>query len=116
MSHERRQHIRRSPDTDETLSHIRLRTGPALAVLDLSDGGALVEGDVRLRPGTHIEVHVVTRDGRTLVRGRITRAYVFALTAAGVCYRAGLAFDRDVNTASSWVVPTPDGASKRPDG
>jgi hypothetical protein len=116
MPPERRQHARRSPDGDETLSQMRLRTGPALVVVDVSDGGALVEGEARLRPGTHVEVHVVTRDGRTLVRGRITRACVFTLTAASVRYRAGLAFDREVNTASSWVVTTPDGALKRPDG
>jgi len=116
MRHDRRQHPRRSPEADETLSQMRLRTGSSLAVIDVSDGGALVEGEARVRPGTHVEVHVVTRDGRTLVRGRITRAYVFALTAASVRYRAGLAFDREVNTAFGWVVTTPDGASKRPDG
>ena len=46
---------------------MRLRAGRELVVIDLSNGGALVEGATRLLPGTHVDVHVITRDGRTLV-------------------------------------------------
>src|SRR5512147_2595373 len=78
---DRRASARRVPAPEETLSRIRLRTGRELAVVDIGDTGALVEGTARLLPGTHVEVHVVTRDGRTLVRSRITRAAVFAVAA-----------------------------------
>jgi hypothetical protein len=111
---ERRTSARRIPDPDETLARVRLRTGRELAVVDIGDGGVLVEGTARLLPGTHVEVHVVTREGRTLVRSRITRASVFAIAANAVRYRAALAFDTRVNTAASRVVATqssPAGAS-----
>jgi hypothetical protein len=97
---------RRTPDADETLARVRLRTGRELAVIDIGDGGALVEGTARLLPGTHIEVHVVTREGRMLVRSRVTRAWVFAVAADMLRYRAALAFDTRVNTAPSRVVTT----------
>ena len=113
---ERRAAVRRTPDASETLASMRLRTGRELAVVDIGDGGALVEGTARLLPGTHVEVHVVTRDGRTLIRGRITRAWVFAVTAESLRYRAAVAFERHVNTAPNRVVATPDGAPSGPDG
>jgi hypothetical protein len=103
---ERRAVSRRVPAPDETLAHVRLRTGRELAVVDIGDTGALLEGTARLLPGTHVEVHVVTREGRTLVRSRVTRASVFALAADSLRYRAALAFDMRVNTAPSRVVAT----------
>ncbi|HEV8394706.1 MAG TPA: hypothetical protein VGQ37_10555 [Vicinamibacterales bacterium] len=106
MAVERRVATRRVPAPDETLAHLRLRTGRELAVVDIGDAGALVEGTARLLPGTHVEVHVVTREGRTLVRSRVTRASVFAVAADNLQYRAALAFDARVNTAPSWVVTT----------
>ena len=106
MSTDRRGAPRRVPDCDETLARVRLRTGRELSVVDIGDGGALLEGTARLLPGTHVEVHVVTREGRTLVRSRVTRASVFAVAADTVRYRAALAFDTRVNTAPSRVVTT----------
>ena len=111
---ERRTAARRAPAADETLARVRLRTGRELAVVDIGDAGALVEGTARLLPGTHVEVHVVTREGRTLVRSRVTRAWVFAVAADILQYRAALAFEARVNTAASWVVttrPAPSSAS-----
>jgi len=106
MAVDRREATRRTPAPNETLAQVRLRTGRELAVVDIGDAGALVEGTARLLPGTHVEVHVVTREGRTLVRSRVTRASVFAVAADNLQYRAALAFDARVNTAPSWVVTT----------
>ena len=103
---ERRRSPRRAPGSDETLAAVRLRAGATLAVVDIADTGALVEGPSRLLPGTHVETHVVTGDGRTLIRSRVVRAAIVKLTADTVRYRAALAFDRHVNTAPSRVVAT----------
>ena len=116
MTVERRTAVRRAPISNERLARVRLRTGHELAVVDIGDGGALVEGTVRLLPGTHVEVHVVTREGRTLVRSRVTRASVFAMAADSLHYRAALAFDARVNTVPSWVVITPAAPSSAATG
>lgn len=85
---------------------MRLRAGRELTVIDLSDSGALVEGSTRLLPGTHVDLHVVTRDGRTLVRSRVVRAYVSHVQADAVRYRGGVAFDRAVDTsAAGYAIP-----------
>ena len=105
---ERRRLERRAPGEGEAVSRVRLRTGRELSVVDVSDGGALVEG-ARLLPGTHVDVHVTTRDGRVLVRSRVVRAYVAELQSNAVRYRVALAFDRAVDTscASGYALPPP---------
>jgi hypothetical protein len=77
-----------------------------VTVLDLSDDGALVEGEVRLLPGTHVEVHVMTREGRILARSRVVRAHVSQVRADRVLYRGGLMFERVVDTTPyGYAVP-----------
>jgi hypothetical protein len=96
---------------DEPLSQIRLRAGRQLAVIDVSDTGVMAEGEMRLLPGTHVEVHLVTCDGRQLVRSRIVRAFVHQLCATRVLYRGALAFDRPVRTAVvGYAMPEGDDA------
>jgi hypothetical protein len=103
---DRRAAKRRAPQGDEPLSRVRLRAGRELAVVDVSDGGALVEGPARLLPGTHVDAHLVTSDGRTLVRSRVVRAYVHHLDAQIVRYRGGIAFERPIDTsAAGYEVP-----------
>ena len=104
MSHsdrtiERRRAPRRTPAVDEPLSQIRLRAGRQLTVIDVSDTGVMAEGEMRLLPGTHVEVHLFTCDGRQLVRSRVVRAFVHHLCATRVMYRGALAFNRPVHTA-----------------
>ena len=95
---ERRRAVRRSPEPDETLGRVRLRTGRDMTVVNISTAGMLVESVTRLLPGTRAEVHVVTRRGRVLVRTRVIRSFVWRLESDLVCYRAALAFDTDVDT------------------
>jgi hypothetical protein len=87
------------PSADEPLSRVRLRAGRELTAIDISDTGLLAEGEMRLLPGTHVDVHLVTRDGRLLVRSRVVRAYVCHLAANQIRYRGALAFETPVQTA-----------------
>jgi hypothetical protein len=103
---ERRRSLRRNPSVDEPLSQARLRAGRELAVIDVSSAGALVEGVTRLLPGTHVDLHIVTRDGRTLVRSRVVRAYVCHVDVAMVRYRGALVFDRPLDTGvAGYAIP-----------
>ncbi len=103
---ERRRAERRIVSTEEPLARARLRTGGQLQLLDASSWGALVETTARLLPGRHLDVHVVSADGRVLVRARVVRASVSRLSADSVEYRAALAFDRALDVrAGGYVVP-----------
>ena len=95
---ERRRAARRVPAADEPLSRVRLRLGHHLTVVDLSNSGALIEGGSRLLPGTHVEVHIVTAEGRVLARSRVVRAYVHHLERDVVQYRGAIAFDRPIDS------------------
>jgi hypothetical protein len=67
--------------------------------VNVSDAGMLVEGEMRLLPGTHVDVHVIAGEGRQLVRSRVLRAYVSHVAAELIRYRGALAFERMVDTA-----------------
>ena len=114
MPHEdRRRAPRRVPLPGDALARVRLRTGRELAVVDISTCGVLVEG-ARLLPGTHADLHVVTRQGRTLVRTRVVRSRVWQLHADSVCYRTALAFETDVDTeGDGYPVPAKNPVNAR---
>src|SRR5262245_42596342 len=88
----------RPPSPAESRCRLKLRTGRELPVVNISSTGALVEGLTRLLPGTHAEVHLITRHGRVLVRTRIVRSLVWRLGPEVVWYRSALAFDTTVDT------------------
>ena len=98
---EHRRAPRRVPDRQEPLARVRLRAGRELEVVNISDTGVLVDGQARLHPGAHVDVHVVTREGRVLVRSRVVRAYIAHLEADLVRYQGALAFERTIDTAAS---------------
>ena len=103
---ERRRATRRAPASDEPISRVRFRAGSQAAVIDVSDSGALVEGAARLLPGTHVDVHIFTAEGRSLVRSRVVRAHVSHVEAELIRYRGALAFDRAIDSAlAGYSVP-----------
>src|SRR5690349_7881068 len=101
---ERRVSPRRTPGFTEALRRIRSRTGREFDVVDVSHSGLLVEGRARLLPNTHLDIHIVTRTGRVLIRCRVVRSFVWYLESDLVRYRVGLAFDRVVDTAAGYPV------------
>ena len=114
---ERRRTTRREPSADEPLSRVRFRGGREVDVVNVSNTGLLVEGAARLLPGTHLDVHVVTKDGRVLVRSRVTRAYVSALEPDLIHYRGALAFERVVDTSAiGYAIPDVLIAAAAPEG
>ena len=104
---EKRRSARRQPAPTESLARVRSRTGRDLDVVDLSPTGLLIEGQARLLPNTHLDVHVVTRSGRVLVRCRVVRAWVWRLESDLVLYRTALTFDREVDTSPGYPVLVP---------
>lgn len=99
LSVERRRTVRRVPGPADPLSRARLRTGPELAIVEISDGGACVRTSARLLPGTRVDVHLVTAEGRVLTRARVARAAVCSIDLAGVTYQAALVFDTPIDSS-----------------
>jgi hypothetical protein len=73
----------------------RVRPGRDVSLLDLSRGGALVEGAIRLLPGAVVELQLLGHESRHVVRGHVLRCAVSALDRRlGVHYRAAVRFDQ----------------------
>jgi hypothetical protein len=89
------------------LARTRLRAGPELDVVDIADGGVRATTSSRLLPGTHVDVHVVTRVGRVLQRARVARASVAFVDAQRLVYEVALCFDAPIDSAPARVVATP---------
>ncbi len=89
----------------DALSRVRLRAGRELNVINVSITGALVEGAARLLPGTHVDVHVTSVQGRVLVRARVIRCTVWTVTADVITYRGALAFNAPVDLPPADIAP-----------
>ena len=114
---DRRRSPRRAPASDEPLSQVRLRAGRQLQVINVSDTGLLAEGEMRLLPGTHVDVHLITADGRLLIRSRVIRAFVCRVSRDRIEYRGAIAFERTVSTtAVGYAIPEAADASNSPSG
>ena len=75
------------------MEQARLRPGRMAQVIDLSAGGALLETDWRLLPGTRVEIQLGLPVPRFCVAGRILRCHVARLERARIRYRGALAFE-----------------------
>ena len=114
---DRRRSPRRTPASDEPLSQVRLRAGRQLEVINVSDTGLLAEGEMRLLPGTHVDVHLVTAEGRLLIRSRVVRAFVHRVCRDRIDYRGAIVFERTVSTAAvGYPSPGAAEASNAPSG
>jgi hypothetical protein len=88
----------------------RVRPGHRVAVIDVSAGGALIEGANRLLPGAAVDLQVETIHDRTTLRGRVLRCAINRLRSSSVGYRAAIAFDREFsalvdNRSTEYQVP-----------
>ena len=72
----------------------RLRPGRDVVLLDVGDGGALVEASARMLPGTPVVLQLLMPEGARCIRGRVLRCEVASLDPCrGVRYRGALRFD-----------------------
>jgi PilZ domain len=74
-----------------------LRPGCVVALVDVSRGGALVEGPRPLRPGSRVHLQVTTAAKTFAIEAQVTRCVVWILDPIeGVRYRGALRFEEHV--------------------
>jgi PilZ domain len=91
---DRRAHLRRSVRDLEWLQAVRLTggTGYDVRLVDLSEGGALLELDTPLRPGVTLTLEMSGPGIDTAVPLEILRCYVASLRGETATYRGACAF------------------------
>jgi hypothetical protein len=90
----RRAYPRLAADQLGWLKRVRLTSGPAVSLIDLSVYGAYFEVDCRLQRGELTNLELVAEDERETVAGHIIRAEICSLSADAVRYRGALEFER----------------------
>jgi|SRR5688572_16298144 hypothetical protein len=71
-----------------------LRPGHPILIVNISRGGALVEGTRPMRPGTRVLLQIATASGALGLSALVLRCGVRSLSAAdGVIYSGALKFD-----------------------
>jgi hypothetical protein len=93
---ERRRATRCVSLQEHGVTRARVRPGHEAELLDISAGGALIETEYRLLPGTIVELHLETEEGRLYTRGRVMRCTVAAVHASCVSYRGAVCFEGTV--------------------
>jgi hypothetical protein len=96
MGAERRASPRRAFAGGRLPPAARIRPGAPVTVVDMGARGTLVEGSLRLRPGSRCEFQFTTAAGDVTVVARVTRCFVARLEASSVRYRAALVFEQAV--------------------
>jgi hypothetical protein len=86
-----------------------LRPGYSVNLIDLSSGGALIEGPRPLRPGSRVHLQLTTKSRRLGIIAHVLRCSVASLGAGqgGVQYRGALKFDQRCDAI--WEDETLDG-------
>ena len=95
-----------------------LRPGYAVSLVDLSSGGALIEGPRPLRPGARVHLQLLTGTRRLGIAAHVLRCSVSSLDSReGVQYRGALKFDHrcdtlwEASTLDGYLVPAPESSA-----
>ena len=93
---DRRRTRRRRCIEEHGIVAARVRPGHDVSMIDVSAGGALVETNHRLLPGSSVELHLNAENRRAIVRGSVLRCAIVRLHPSSVCYRGAIGFDRQL--------------------
>jgi len=93
-----------------------LRPGYAVSLVDLSSGGALIQGPRPLRPGARVHLQLQTGAKRLGLAAQVLRCSVASLdSGSGVQYRGALRFDHrceslwEASSLAGYLLPVADG-------
>lgn len=89
-----RRGARRHGADEHGIVRARIRPGHQVTLIDLAPGGALVEAERRLLPGSAVELHIQSADRHASMRGCVLRCSVVRVRPESICYRGAIAFDR----------------------
>jgi hypothetical protein len=111
---DRRTHARRAARELEWLRLVRLTggTGFSARLIDLSEGGALVEVDGPLRPGSKLTLEISGKGIDAAVPLEVLRSYVASLQGGSTWYRGACAFEYHIDLPFAPPAPKPPVSSE----
>jgi hypothetical protein len=94
---ERRAYVRRGPGELAWLRAARLKHGPGVALVDLSEGGALLDAQAPLKPGARLVLELEGEGGELRVPLSVLRSHVTRIDGELMIYRGACAFGAPVD-------------------
>jgi PilZ domain len=105
---DRRAHVRHRGADLTSIRGSRLKHGRNVSLIDLSEGGALIEADVQLRPGARLALEIAPVNGQpSVVVMRVLRCELTGITPEGLTYRGACAFTQPLQLPGLLPVPEP---------
>jgi PilZ domain len=92
---ERRGSPRLPPSAIPALKGVKLVAGPEVRLVNISRGGALIESEARLSPGSNLCLRLVTAESVYLLKGQVLRSRVASLAGAGLRYQSAISFSEE---------------------
>jgi hypothetical protein len=112
---DRRAHIRHGKGDLPPIRASRLRHGPSVSLIDLSVGGALIEADIPMKPGTSLALEIAPgAETPSLVPMRVLRCEVASFTSETTIYRGACEFGRPLQWPSLLAEPVAPAPPARP--
>lgn len=97
---DRRIHPRQPPSELSWIREVRFKQGPRVSLIDLSPGGALLQTDVRLRPGSDLVIEIVGPRVES-VPFRVLRSELARISDQGAIYQGACEFKRPLDLATA---------------
>jgi hypothetical protein len=94
---ERRAHVRLNVSQVPFISEVRLKSGPAVTLIDVSSGGAQIDTSwFGLQPGSKVIIEMTGQKGKRAVPAQVLRCQLASVRPEPI-YRAALAFTRPID-------------------
>jgi hypothetical protein len=93
---ERRQWTRLSPADVPFLKSVAFHQGSEVQVVDISQGGMLLETEVRLQPKMKIQLKIEANTGSFKIEGNVLRSWIASIQGTPR-YRSAIAFQHPVH-------------------
>jgi hypothetical protein len=99
-ANDRRTHPRLPPSELAWIREVRLKYGPKVSLIDLSTGGALLQTDVRLRPGSDLVIEIIGSRIEA-VPFRVLRSELARISDQRTIYQGACEFKRPLDLANA---------------
>ena len=109
---------RKTPQELEGFQSVVLRPGGQVEVLNISNGGMLVQTETRTKPGSVVRVCIFTTGAKYEVKAKIVRSEITTVDGSGLHFLLAIAFDEpldliDDGDAAPVDAPAPSGPQLR---
>ena len=98
------------------ITSVRLSSGDAATLIDISASGILLEGKTRLVPGKQVTIELEGTISQKQIKGKVVRCQVSAIESGSLQYRTAVAFAQRLELAidASAPVTIPGSAEEAP--